>query len=363
MAPNRNAQRASLAAQLRYDPQSAALLQLLQQAKGQYETGSAAAQEAATGVARSAKQAIGPTRQDFRTSRQATLARTETAGQNVAALGAAATPYKASFETEASLADQLSRQRQRDTVGELRGRAVDARAGAAQEDRQLRAQYAGQVGDISQQLQTVAAQQGAYGSTVYQDLVDASADRNTRRLGLLLDGRRLDETARHNRATEGTAQQRADQAAERALRARGRRWLPSSQANKVYGEIELARSWIGDLSASGYSSGEIRRMLLQGTKIPDTRDVDPETGREVVLPGLDIPQIDSKDYINAAYDLHELGGLSRANIVALRRVGVRPLRRYERAPSRPSVQDIVDDANRTGEAVRRAGRAIANAGR
>jgi hypothetical protein len=337
-----------------------ALLELLQQAKGQFETGSEAAGAAATGVARSAKKAIAPTRQDFQASRQATLARNEVAAGNVAELGPAATPFKASFETEAALADQLSRSRQRDTVTELRGRAVDARAGAAQEQRQLRSEYAGQVGDIGRQLQQVASQQGAYGSSVYQDLIDAAADRKTDRLGLILEGRRYEETARHNRATEGISQQRADQdAADAQKRARSRRWLPSSQANKVYDGIDEARSWIDDLERAGYGSGEIRRMLLQGTGIPDTRD--PATGQ--VIPGLDVPKV-PKDYINAAYDLYALGGLSKANIEALRRRGVRPLRRYERAPARdePTVEEVVERAKRTGGAVKRAGRALQGVG-
>jgi hypothetical protein len=360
MARNRNAQRADLAAQLRYQPQSLALLELLQQAKGQFETGSEAAGAAATGVARSAKKAIAPTRQDFQASRQATLARNEVAAGNVAELGPAATPYKASFETEAALADQLSRSRQRDTVTELRGRAVDARAGAAQEQRQLRSEYAGQVGDIGRQLQQVASQQGAYGSSVYQDLIDAAADRKTDRLGLLLEGKRYEETARHNRATEGISQQRADQdAIDAARRARGRRWLPSSQANRVFDQIEEAQKVIEELETYDFGSGEIRRMLILGEGIPDTRD--PRTGE--ILPGMPVPKL-PKDLVNAAYDLYVLGGLSQANVEALRRRGVRPLRRYERAPARdePSVEEVVERAKRTGGAVKRTGRALQGVG-
>lgn len=323
-----NASRAALAAELRYQPQSLSLLELLRQAQGRYTTGTAASAAAAKGVGEAARAAIVPTRQDFQGSREATLQRTRAARGNIAELGAAATPYKASFTGEAALADQLSRQMQRETVSELRSRGVDAAAGAVQEQRQLRAEYAGDVGDIGRQLQQVASQQGAYTSSVYQDLVDAAANRDLRRLGLTLDGARLDETRRHNQTTEGIARQRADQAGRRRGGRRGS-WLAQSQQNAQLDDVARAVSYIRQLDNGQRGSGRIRQALLNGVKV-DAAPVYDDQGRRVLnkdgtqktTAGVTIPAFD-RDLVNAAYDLHELGYLSRANIDALHRRGSR----------------------------------------
>src|ERR1044072_2554515 len=95
-----NAERAALAAQLRYQPQSLALLELLQQAKQRYQTGTSASASAAAGVRQAARAAIVPTRRDFQGSRAAELQRTRAARVNIRELGAEATPYKASLTGE-----------------------------------------------------------------------------------------------------------------------------------------------------------------------------------------------------------------------------------------------------------------------
>lgn len=332
--PSRTERRARLMAQLRYEPQTSALLDLLEQRRGDYASGLEASRAASRGIGLAARQAIEPTRRDFRGSRAATLQRTEAASANIAGLGEAAQPYQASFTGEAALADQLSRQRQRDVVNELRQRQVDAAAGGAAEQRQMRAQYQSDVGDIGRQLLSVAGQQGAYQASAFQDLLDAAANRNLERdrINVSRDSQR--ETARHNRVSEGIDQQRADQARrDAAARRAGRRWLRQTQMNREFDSIDSAKSWIAKLSepvkdddtgeTRRLGSGAIRSLLLSG---------DREHG---------IPKF-SRDHVNAAYDLFANRRLSRANVRALHRRGVKIGRRYAYDRPGPVGQAIGD---------------------
>lgn len=322
MAPVRRrlADRAELAARLQYMPQQSALAALMQQAMGEFERGVAASRSAARGVARSARAAIRPSRQEFRAMQARVRERRQAAVEGMQELGEVADPYRAAMLSEATLADQLARQQQRGTVNELRARAVQARQGAAHDVRALRAQLASDLGQLAQQSQLLSAQEGAAAASIFQDLLDARAERNIRRRRLGLEQQRVDLRR----------QELERRAARDAARRRGRRLLTLGQANQQWDRLEEARGYVRALLRSGeLGTGQIRDVLRRGRdkrRVVERAEDGSERVREI--PG--IPRFPN-DLINAAFDLEVLGYLSRPNIRALRKRGLTIGDRYPTA--------------------------------
>jgi hypothetical protein len=87
-------------------------------------------------------------------------------------------------------------------------------------------------------------------------------------------------------------------------------FVPIATQNAAKDTIDGARSLIAQLKAAGHSQAEIRATLLTG------QPADKKTNQPLIKPV-------NKDYLNAAMDLAYLGGLSPANVTALRRRGIK----------------------------------------
>lgn len=296
--PSRARKRAELAAALEYAPQMSALTMLLGEAKQSLDSGLAASRSAATGVARSAKRAIKPTRQAYKATRARADERQAAAVANIAQLGEAAAPFQASSQSESALAAQLAADAQRSTVGELRQRAVDARTGAAHDARALRGQYQSDVMGIARQMQALSGQQGAATARYFGDFLDDAADRRH-------DRAELRERRRHNLVSEGQRERQI------AGDGRGRRWLSQADQTRWFGELERARVALRSLTGPIELEDGTTKTLGTG----EIRDA-------LVSRGF------HKDLVNSAFDLEKLGRLSRPNVQALHRMGLRIGRRY-----------------------------------
>jgi hypothetical protein len=334
--------RAQLAAQLQYAPQKQALALLLQQAQQDYQSGVQASQSAATGVARSARRAIRPTRQAYAQVGQTARQDRSVLAQQLGGLGAAADPYKASAATEFALADQLRGQERAGATTELRQRAVEARQGAAYDARALRGQLQDSVLKIGGQLSSLAGQQGASQSKTYLDLLDqANRDR--------ISQGNLTERQRHDRATE----HQAAVDAQGGHGPGGVKLLATSQQNKIFDQIDQAMNYVKQLSLPNRKTGKvlptgaIRNILLNGLKTPVEAVYDPDTGKPVIdkktglrktTGGAEFPAFKSKLIVNAAFDLAKFGYLSEANVKALHRAGLLIHKRYKVATQLPAGQ-------------------------
>lgn len=321
----RLARRASLAAQLEYGPQVSALLTVMQQAADDYQGSVKASNTAATGVARSARRAIPTVRRVYGDAARRNVQQHSAVATALAGLGASADPYKASAATEEGAflsrqADERAR-----AVTELAARRTDARAGAAYEQRALRADLSATRNKIGTQLQQLTAEQGAATSKNLLDLLDAAANRH-------IDRARLDETQRHNRATEQNAARNA------ARRNGGVRLLTPEQQNVAFDKLEEARGWIRKLGRSN-GTGRVRDMLRTGAtlNVPMLDPAADQSNGPVYLTDtrgntrtqkVTIPRY-GKDLLNAAYDLEVLGYLSRPNVAALHARGLHIGRRYK----------------------------------
>lgn len=335
------ARRAALGAQLEYGPQVSALLTLMEQAGQDFRSGVRATRTSTRGVIRSVRAATPQVQGAYDDAAGVSTQQEGAVATALAGLGRAADGYKASQSIESGAYAKRQADERARALTELAQRGVEARAGGAYQVRALRGQLAGERQRIGSQLQSLAAQEGAATQRNLMDLLDAASQDRLARARINVSRDNAAETRRHNRATERNAASDGR---------RGIRPLTPSQQNEAFDRLEQARGWIRKLSANRrIGSGRIRAMLRTGSTLqvpildPSVPDQDPnnpvylrDTHGNTKMQSVSVPSY-GEDLINAAYDLEVLGYLSRPNVAALHRRGLRIGRRYRvvLGPRRP----------------------------
>jgi hypothetical protein len=234
--------------------------------------------------------------------------------RKLAPLSSVADDFKASsIDEHAGFLRRLGETRA-STLGEFQSRKVDAKAGAAFAVRAARDQFRGDKAKITDRLLEVKREQGAAFQTALSKAIDSEAQRALTRRGqdktFAASIASTRETARghtlthQDKVSAANAKANKDAAKLGASVLAGNKPTKESQSSHNYkGLISDVQGLIHAGRGSKVSDHQIRANLLDG-KNP--------SGKKY-----------SRDAINAAFDLAAFGYLSRPNIAALRRRGVR----------------------------------------
>lgn len=313
-------QRAKATAYLQTSPEAQTLTQLLRGAASDYAGQVAVEKGAARGVVSSANAAIPKVKSYFNQADQTRQASQAYVDRRLSGLSPIADDIRAGSASEAAGFMRRLGETRATTLGEFQSRKVDAKAGAAFAVRAARDQFRSDSGKIKDQILNLKRRKGVITTVALNDALDAEAQaaQARRTENRLWAGTK--ETQRHNRATENQAAANAaakEIAAKKKHREKvaaaqqagitkylgGPRAAETQSSRNFKGSLSDVRGLIGDADRNGLSDHQIRANLLDG-KNP--------SGKKY-----------SRDQINAAFDLARKGYLSRPNIVALRRRGVR----------------------------------------
>jgi hypothetical protein len=302
-------ERALLDTNLKLGPQASALRSLLSDLAGQYSRTRRVNASNALGISAATRQArpeVGGAFAQALASSQAQRAALGVGGQD---------PQAAAFERRVG-------EQRAGALNDLTQRELRATEGRVYANNAARDEYLGGKSKIMGQLQELAGQSGALTASTLGQLRDDRAQRSLTRSG--------------QRVTEGNSIRSQQQSERNSIRSSGidpdtgrpipggkqdkasRGTLPggakvASQAahSSAKDNIDGALTWIKRLSQGTFTSKEIRDMLQAGGEV----DVGQATP-------LKVPRF-SKDFVNAAYDIEVLGGLSRTNVRALHRRGLK----------------------------------------
>lgn len=313
--------RALMDAQLRYQPQLAALDGLLSQRRSEYVRGRRVAASTARGITAS----IDQTQPQVAAAFDQALA---SAGAQRGALGVGADdPQAAAFTRR---------------VGEAKGTALanlltqkqQAVAGQSYANSTARSEYFADKDKIQAQMRGLLGESAAYATQRGDELTDADTKRRQEQQRIGISAGSLAESQRHNRAAEATARQRAAQSTKKAKVVR---WAPPAAQAAAKDAIEAAMTEVQDLRLDehGKVDPRVRRsdiiaLLIRGE--PASKDRDGNT-----VPA--IPKLPA-DLVRAAVNLSWDGTLSRGDVERLhaRRIRVKPLGYSTRKPGQKPPQ-------------------------
>ena len=316
---DKTAHRALYEAELRYGPQASALTQLLGQLGGERDADLTGSKEGSRMISESANQAI-PELQKLYAPRPQSGVESMLAA-DIAKLGDQGTPYKLAFNVGTSGADARRAESGSEAIKGMVGRREGAITGGVMERRGIRSRYASDAGKVRQQLQDVVGQSGLYAQTRYGQLEDDArklnletrkqrADERDKRADNRRADEALDETRRHNTASE----QAADERARNKGKGSKPKWATPAQQSDAARQI--ARALREAKALGGRDRAALGDILVTGA--PSQK----KNGQTV--PG--IPAF-SELYVTAALDLYFGKGLHPNTIRKLHenRIKVKPL--------------------------------------
>lgn len=326
--------RAIAEAQLRFGPQERVLVDALGTARSGALAQIRTARGTSSALQAAVRRARKPLKREYaRAEATATAARGDLIG-HLGALGPAAAPFSAAVAREQAGTISRSAQERANALRGLSLMGVQAAEGGVAAELNARSQLQQQRADIGKQLQGIEADKGAF--TVSQlediraadrafreqkrghDLTYKASTRNSRRTAAS-NRARLDETKRHNQATERTAAAR--------VAGKGRKnKVTGSQSGHAIDQIALARQTIRTY-AGHQDRASIRAWLHKGESLKDKT-----TGKVVdkVPKVTNAGPISSDALITAAFELEYHQHLSAASRRALR--GVHLPRAWKRSP-------------------------------
>jgi hypothetical protein len=196
-------------------------------------------------------------------------------------------------------------------------RARDAIAGRAFAVGNARTQYGAAADRIGAQRGSLARQEGEFGVTQYDDLTDSARDRAIKR------GTQR-ETGRHNRVSEGVAQQNADTARQKAEAKKKPKVTSPAKVDSVSQSVTAAVQDAGRLQKAGRSRSEAAALLATGRTsqtLKNDADGNP-LPNPVKIPG--VGKVKSRAVAKAALDMAYNGYLSADTIKALKKLGITP---------------------------------------
>lgn len=245
---------------------------------------------------------------------------------------------------------RVSEQRSQ-ALNALTDRATRAEEGRAFANQQARSEYMGGKAKIQGQIADLLRESGQATATRYADLLDEQRK-------VSLEEAKFREERRSNRASEATAQQQADTAAQRATQeARGKskpKWATPKDQATMKDEIERAISLVKYRRAAGDTSRAAIIALLTRGRASSRQPVVDERGKPVLdakgkpvmqtLPA--IPAL-SGDAVRAATNIVFDQSLSRGDVQRLhaRRIKVKPLG-YPLRPAQPVGNGTLADVAR-----------------
>lgn len=336
---------ARLEAHVKYSPEQSALRGLLRDARDELRYGVRADRGAARLIQRTARSARPRVRKDYGRSIRSVKRQDAALKTTLRNLGPEAAPFLAAIAREGTGTRGRLQESRASSLAELEGRRADAAAGLAAAIRQRSAEFSKTRRSVHARQLDIARERGAFTAATIGDMAEAdrkldvqiqSSKRTARtsransRRTLRASRERLRETRRHNRRQESLAERK-----ERRMRREGGRSRnkPSQSALNFRGDIEDIKSLIVDGEQAGGKSWQIRQGLKSGNN---------PSGKKY-----------GATAINAAYDLHVHGYLSRPNIAALRRRGVPVPRSWRRGGSRRRGRGAYSGARARGRAATR----------
>jgi hypothetical protein len=318
---------------LRFQPQYDALAALLKQAVSDRDQGIRTQDTVRRGLVQSAQGAV----PQAGAALSSALGTIDTALQGVPLQGLAGQDVAA---TKARLADQMAR-----TATELAQRQNDAAAGYAGGVRQVGAQYESDKGKISDQLSSLAGQEGTFGASRLAELLgeDKKMRHDTNQ-----QTRQQTFTAGENQkgrdvTTRGQDLSHEDRvAAQRKAEADKKKgqWATPQQQGAFEDQVAAAVAQAKKLQAAGRDRHETAGLLRDGR--PGQQVVDPTSGQSVNVPGVDTyGELVASVAADAVYDGH----LSSRNVERIhkRKYKVQPLGISTKAPAavqKPAIPSI-----------------------
>ncbi len=310
--------RAMLETDLKLGPQANALRSLLSELAGSYSRERSVNNSNAKGIIAATRQA----RPEVGAAFEQALG---SSGAQRAALGVG------TGDAQGQAFSRRVGEQRANALGDLTQRELGATEGRVFANNSARSEYMGGKQKILGQMQELAGQSGALTAATLGTLEDKRSARGLQRRG-------QDVTARN--AAGSRAQQERNSIRSSGVDPNTGRPIPGgrldpkakkgsgkpsingvpvlsqSEHNRAKDAIDGAQRWIQNLSQSKMSSSEIRSLLATGGEI-DVGQASP----------LKVPKF-SKDFVNSAYDLLApdaggRGGLSRANVQALHKRGLR----------------------------------------
>lgn len=308
---------AELEARVKYGGQLSALAQLLADQRSTTSQDVDAARGGGIALSQAVRGAQGPARAGYEEADRSYREASSGLAGELAKLGAAADPYKASAAVETKGEDRRFAAAKARTLSDLAARNVDAAQGAAFAERQARAEGRGEEAKIRDQLVRLTGEAGSFAQSRFGQL-----DQAQRQRGLTRRGQNITKSGQRQSQANADRTFRRESNKDRGLDYNGRPLpktpeqrkadLASPEAHaKAQDQIDQAETWIKRLSESKTPSGTIRSMLAAG----DTIVVKDSAGKDQKIELPTIPKV----YINAAYDIVANGALSSANVNALRR--------------------------------------------
>lgn len=315
----RNARRqAAAAAAVKYNPSQRVLLDALASARS--EEGRAV--RSAKGTSSALVAAIGRARKPLTSAYHdaavtATAARGDLLG-HLASLGPAADPFSAAVAREQAGTTSRAALERANALGELTLRGVQAREGRASSVQNAHRQYATDASAIYRQLVGNAQDRGSFTAQQIGEITAAQRSIRAQNARARLTARtsvanskRSARTARRGQnlthrdkvAARGAARTKEAQKTALAVLKGAKPKAETRGSFNFKGYISDVQGLINDGRSHKVSDHQIRANLIDG-KNP--------SGKKY-----------SRDAVNAAFDLTTLGYLSRPNIVALHRRGVR----------------------------------------
>lgn len=289
-------------AELRYGPEKRALEGALFEARDARDAGVDAARGAGRGLRSAIKAARPGFARTYDEGAQRLAANAGVIGPNMPTSGPGAAILAAQAGEHQAALDANAAARTA-TLADLTQQGIRAREGQAFAVQNARREYQADVGKVLQQLLGLSQEEGMFAAAEFGRLRENAADRR-------LERGRLEETKRHNRASE------RNQAANRRAadrRARKGERASNSEHGDLADKIKEAKSWATLLAKGGASREAVEQALTAGRSSSTVyRMVDDGRGgkkREAVLnrdgtekKTREIPSLGAGLFLDAALD-------------------------------------------------------------
>jgi hypothetical protein len=337
------ARAAKLQAQVRFGGQQRGLTGLLQDAADRYAMAIRVAKGSAAALQQSAKDAKPQVSAAYNLADRTRAQAYAHAADVLGAAGPGANAFRSGMAVDQANVASLSGAERASALRDLHTRGVQANEAALFATTNAAQQFASDAKKIGSEQQGLAADKGAFTSATIDSLRQAARDAHFKQANLDLQTRKtLGDLTGVDPVTGKPTYKSQNDAKNRNARkkkAAGPKPLTADATQKFTQQIGQARGWIdrlvGIYGPSKHST--IRHLVTAGGRVQTQAAVRDKKTNKVLQPAVfeTVPGFGDPDIVNAAYDLHSLGGLSRPNIVRLSGKGYHVPRQWK-APRRPT---------------------------